>query len=51
MKTINEGAGVIVDDGTLLEYKLPMEGGRRPDVLVLENDVVVVLEFKGKYNT
>ena len=48
MKTINEGAGVIVDDGTLLEYKLPMEGGRRPDVLVLENGVVVVLEFKGK---
>jgi len=48
MKTINEGAGVIVDDGTLLEYVLPMEGGRRPDVLVLENGVVVVLEFKGK---
>ena len=50
MKTINQGAGVIVDDGTLLEYKLPMEGGRRPDVLVLENGVVVVLEFKGKDN-
>ena len=48
MKTINEGAGIIVDDGTLLEYILPMEGGRRPDVLVLENGVVVVLEFKGK---
>ena len=48
MKTINEGAGVIVDDGTLLEYVLPMEGGRRPDVLVLENGIVVILEFKGK---
>ena len=50
MKTINEGAGIIVDDGTLLEYKLPMEGGRRPDVLVLENGVVIILEFKGKQN-
>ena len=48
MKSINEGAGVIVDDGALLEYVLPMEGGRRPDVLVLENGVVVVLEFKGR---
>ena len=32
----------------MLEYVLPMEGGRRPDVLVLENGVVVVLEFKGR---
>ena len=48
MKTLNEGAGILVDDGTLLEYVLPMEGGRRPDVLVLENGVVVVLEFKGR---
>ena len=37
-----------VDDGTLLEYVLPMEGGRRPDVLVLENGIVVILEFKGR---
>ncbi|MGB2296334.1 MAG: DNA/RNA helicase domain-containing protein [Poseidonia sp.] len=48
MKSLNEGAGIVVDDGTLLEYVLPMEGGRRPDVLVLENGVVVVLEFKGR---
>jgi len=48
MKTLNEGAGIVVDDGALLEYVLPMEGGRRPDVLVLENGVVVVLEFKGR---
>ena len=42
MKTLNEGVGIVVDDGALLEYVLPMEGGRRPDVLVLENGVVVV---------
>jgi hypothetical protein len=31
----------------ILEYKLPMEGGRRPDVIFLVNGVVVVLELKG----
>ena len=46
MKTLNEGAGIVVDDGALLECVLPMEGGRTSDVLVLENGVVVVLEFK-----
>jgi Uncharacterized conserved protein (DUF2075) len=30
------------------EYELPREGGRRPDVVVLENGTVVVVEFKGK---
>ena len=33
---------------TLLEYELPREGGRRPDVIVLENGSVVVLELKGR---
>lgn len=33
-------------DGTVLEYILPREGGRRPDVIVLQNGGVVVLEFK-----
>jgi len=32
----------------VLEYELPREGGRRPDVVVLENGVVAVLEFKGR---
>jgi hypothetical protein len=32
---------------TILEYELPREE-RRPDVIVLENGVVVVLELKGK---
>jgi DUF2075 family protein len=31
----------------ILEYELPMEGGRRPDVVVLAGSTVLVLEFKG----
>jgi hypothetical protein len=34
------------DWGLILEYELPFEGGRRPDVLVLAGDAVLVLEFK-----
>lgn len=30
----------------ILEYELPREGGRRPDVISLQNGVVIVLEFK-----
>jgi hypothetical protein len=47
-----EGAHVLQVDpasrehGALLEYTLPREGGRRPDVLVLQAGRVVVLEFK-----
>jgi DUF2075 family protein len=32
----------------ILEYELPREGGRRPDVIILENGIVAVIEFKGK---
>ena len=32
--------------GTVLEYELPREAGRRPDVIVLQNGRVAVLEFK-----
>ena len=32
--------------GTVLEYMLPKEAGRRPDVLVLQDGRLVVLEFK-----
>ena len=32
--------------GVVLEYELPMEGGRRPDAVVLARDNVLVLEFK-----
>jgi len=47
-----EGAQVLVlhppsaSDGAILEYKLPREAGRRPDVLVLQNGRLVVVEFK-----
>jgi hypothetical protein len=34
------------EHAAVLEYMLPREGGRRPDVVVLQNGVVVVLEFK-----
>jgi hypothetical protein len=30
----------------VFEYELPLEGGRRPDVVVLTGDSIVVLEFK-----
>lgn len=30
----------------IFEYELPMEGGRRPDVIVLAGETVVVLEYK-----
>ena len=33
--------------GVVFEYELPLEGGRRPDVVVLAGSTVVVLEFKG----
>ncbi len=32
--------------GIVFEYELPLEGGRRPDVVVLAGGTVVVLEFK-----
>jgi len=45
----------VVSDGTVkdrwsvaFEYELPLEGGRRPDVVVLAGGSVNVLEFKSK---
>src|SRR4051812_35271241 len=32
--------------GIALEYELPLEGGRRPDAVVLAGSGVVVVEFK-----
>src|SRR5437660_12093649 len=32
--------------GLVLEYELPFEGGRRPDVVLLAGDKILVLEFK-----
>jgi hypothetical protein len=30
----------------VFEYELPLEGGRRPDVVILANESIIVLEFK-----
>jgi hypothetical protein len=35
--------------GVVLEYELPFEGGRRPDVIVLPGSSVLVLEFKDTF--
>lgn len=34
------------DWGVVLEYELPGEGGRRPDVVLLTSNRIIVLEFK-----
>lgn len=34
--------------GSILEYLLPREGGRRPDVILLQDAAVLVIEFKNK---
>ncbi len=34
--------------GVAFEYELPLEGGRRPDVVVLAGGAIVVLEFKSE---
>jgi hypothetical protein len=36
------------DHGAILEYELPREGGRRPDVIFLQDSAVLVIEFKNK---
>ena len=36
----------VLDWPVVFEYELPLEGGRRPDVVVLAGTTVVVLEFK-----
>jgi len=34
--------------GSILEYELPREGGRRPDIIFLQDAAVLVIEFKNK---
>lgn len=49
-----DGQNVIARDsstaghGTILEYLMPREGGRRPDVILLQDAAVLVIEFKNK---
>lgn len=48
-RAFGTAAGVmhgVHDWGIALEYELPFEGGRRPDVVVLGGSTVVVIEFK-----
>ncbi len=34
--------------GLVIEYELPRSGGRRPDLILLENGIVLVVEFKNR---
>src|SRR5438105_4891392 len=34
--------------GVVLEFELPRSGGTRPDLIVLENGTVLVIEFKNR---
>jgi hypothetical protein len=52
---VKSGTAVVLAGHTLatrfsaiFEYELPREGGRRPDVVLLQNGVVVVVEFKDR---
>ena len=49
LKEISRNSGIVVEDGTFWNTGYRWRG-RRPDLIVLENGVVVVLEFKGKPN-
>ncbi len=44
----NELCGDLTGFNIVFEYVLPYESGRRPDVLLVSNEVVIILEFKGK---
>ncbi len=36
----------LLDWSVVFEYELPLEGGRRPDVIVLGHEAIYILEFK-----
>jgi hypothetical protein len=44
LSTLDDARGF----GTVLEYFLPRQGGRRPDVILLDSGTVLVIEYKGK---
>lgn len=39
---------ILVNSYIIFEYALPYEGGRRPDVILINSDTVAILEFKMK---
>lgn len=46
LKTAATVDGDVLDWSAVFEYELPLEGGRRPDVVVLAGDTVIVIECK-----
>ena len=46
LRELLESREVAAAWGAVLEYELPYEGGRRPDVVLLADGRVLVLEFK-----
>ena len=51
LKACLKAATEEVDTWSLVfEYELPMEGGRRPDVVVFTGKAFVVIEFREIYN-
>lgn len=46
LRTCVSNDAAAADWGIVFEYELPLEGGRRPDVVVLAGGTVIVLEFK-----
>ncbi len=47
-KEFEQLASASKKDYVIFEYELPRERGRRPDVIVLSNNCVIVFEFKDK---
>ena len=47
LRDITVAAPHAVDWSIVLEYELPLEGGRRPDVILFAGRTMMVLEFKG----
>jgi len=39
---------LVADCGLILEYELPRTGGRRPDLIFLNNGIILVIEFKNR---
>ena len=45
---VMQGLNLIPNLNIIFEYVLPYESGRRPDIILLSNQQVVILEFKMK---
>lgn len=45
---LNDCMPAVAPFGLILEYEIPRGGGRRPDLIVLQNGTVLVIEFKNR---